>query len=99
MNSALHIKLQFNATKDAFLVETDVKQERLKDVLGEVVRVLIGAGEDHSDTEIKDIYTVDITIDLSEDEIWISSDCGNKGLESGIIAEAFVRMNKDGVIA
>jgi hypothetical protein len=96
--SDLHIKLKLDVRDDTFRVETDVKRERLKDLLGEVVRSLIGAGQDGSPVEERDIYTVDITIDLSSDAIQIASDCGNKGLETGIIAGAFARIEEDGTL-
>lgn len=96
--SDLHIKLKLDVRDGTFQVETDVKKGRLKDLLGEVVRSLIGAGQDDSTVEERDIYTVDIAIDLSSDAIQISSDCGNKSLETGIIAGAFARIEENGTL-
>jgi hypothetical protein len=99
MSSELHIKVTLDVTTDTFQVETDINQELLKEMLGEIVRSMFGAGEDHAKANVQDVYMVDITIDLSDDGIRISSDCGNKGLETGIIAEALFRMNDDGTIS
>jgi hypothetical protein len=98
VNADLHIKLVLDIQSDAFKVETDIKKERLKDVMGDVLRSQLGAGADNLPAAIRDVYTINIAIDLSCDAIAITSDCGNKGLETGIISEAFRRMDENGDI-
>lgn len=98
MKKDLHIKLTLDLRSDELTLTTNVKEKRLKDLMGEVVRSQIGAGEDNNPIKKRDVYTINVSIDLSCDAISITSDCGNKGLETGILAEALVRMDETGKI-
>lgn len=63
--------------------------EGIEEVLEGYIREAMGAGEDHSKAKELDVYTIDIGVDLSDDTFVISSDCGNKGLETGIVMTVF----------
>ena len=94
----LSIIIKHDIVNNVYEIETDVKDSMLKEVLGEVVRSKMGAGKDDSPANQVDVYRIEISIDLSDDLISTSSNCGNKGLETGIILDAFQRMDEKGVV-
>lgn len=59
-----------------------------------MLRSQIGVGRDDAKANEKDVYQIKCEIDLADDSIIIKSDCGNKGLEIGILAELLKRMNE-----
>ena len=78
---------------ESLTVDTNVKDECLVDLLGEVLRSEMGAGSDKSEAIHRDAYEVRIDIDLSCDDIRISSNCGNKGLTTGILISTLKIIN------
>jgi hypothetical protein len=96
--SRLYIRVLYNLAEDDFSVTSDIKDSSLKDILGEVVRSKIGAGKDECAPEEREVYEIKCGIDLSDDSITTSSDCGNKGLETGLLMELLTRMNEDGSV-
>jgi len=96
--SKLYIRVLYNFADDDFSVTSDIKDSSLKEILGEVVRSKIGAGKDKSYPEEREIYEIKCEIDLSDDLITTSSNCGNKSLETGLLMELLTRMNEDGSV-
>jgi hypothetical protein len=94
----LSIIIKHDIVNNVYEIETDVKDSMLKEMLGEVVRSKMGAGEDDSPANQVDVYRIEISIDLSDDSISTSSNCGNKGLETGLILDAFQRLDEKGVV-
>ena len=96
--SKLKIWISFNINTENCEVVTNVKREALKDLLGDVVRSKVGLGSDESKPNDHDVYEICSEIDLKDDSISTSSNCGNKGLETGILMGAFQRMTDEGYI-
>ena len=82
----LWLKITFPVNKpDEFSYQGTFKEEVLPDILFEFLRSQIGAGADDKPPNIKEIYTIRLDLDLSDDTFQVSSDCGNKGLRDGIL--------------
>jgi len=96
--SELSILIKHDISKNTYEIATEIKRSMLKDILGDVVRSKLGAGVDNSTPNRLAIYQIKILIDISVDLISTSSNCGNKGLETGIIMDAFQRMDEKGII-
>lgn len=67
------------------IIETNAKPEALDEIFSCYMRSQMGAGKDDSPPTEKDIYSIEINLDLSDDSITVKSDTGNKGLTCGII--------------
>jgi len=80
----IHIKMPREAI-DQFEIDTNIKEEKLSDMLANVLRSQMGKGTDDSTPSEVDVFEVEITIDLSFDNIHVKSNTGNKGLTTGII--------------
>jgi hypothetical protein len=67
-------------------VFTNAKDEALIDMLTEYLRSQMGTGEDKNPAAEKNQFSVEVSLDLSEDIFQTRTDTGNKGLTCGIIA-------------
>lgn len=81
--SDLKLELTYNLKDDEFKVETNMK-DPIKHVT-EWLRTQIGAGADQTERNDKEVYSIKLEIDLSDDTYTVSHDCGNKGLRDGIL--------------
>ena len=69
----------------AMSLSTNVKREKVVDLLTDFIRDQIGRGADDAKPNEKDVYSVKIRLDLTDDRFTAKSDCGNLGLRDGII--------------
>jgi len=59
------------------------------------LRTQIGKGKDISKPNTdSDLYVIDINLDLSYDTFYCKSNCGNLGLETGILLDVIQRIEK-----
>lgn len=82
----MKIKIQYNLKEDTFKVWSQVKTEYLQEMLLEFLRSQMGLGKDESEPVKKDIYTMEITINLENDVFSIVSDTGNESLSTGLVS-------------
>ncbi|MCL4406245.1 MAG: hypothetical protein M1586_01025 [Patescibacteria group bacterium] len=73
--------------QDQTQVFTNAKDEALTDMLTEYLRSQMGTGEDKNPAAEKNHFSVEVSLDLSEDIFQTKTDTGNKGLTCGIIAQ------------
>ncbi|MDD4931509.1 MAG: hypothetical protein PHG66_05200 [Candidatus Colwellbacteria bacterium] len=59
--------------------------DKLNDLFCDFIRAQMGAGADDSKPNDKNIYSIDIMLDLSTDTFSVKSDTGNKSLTCGIV--------------
>jgi len=82
----LKISITFPIADPAsFKIESDIKEDSLLDVLSDCLRSQFGQGADTKKPEIRDIYEIEIFLDLPCDKFTICSNTGNKGLTTGIL--------------
>ncbi len=85
----LYIEFNYSIPeKSATVIDTNIKTSYIDDFLAEVVRSQAGLGEDKQKASERDVYNILISCDLSYDHIQISSNAGNKGLTTGIMAHS-----------
>lgn len=75
-----------NTPKD-YTYKSTMKYAGILEVLDTYVRDSMGAGEDYSEANKRDVYTITIQIDVTDDRLIVSSDTGNKGLTLGILID------------
>lgn len=83
--NTLKIKISYDVINDKFDYISNIKPDQIKKIVSEFVRTQVGAGEDSSEAEEHDSYSVNLSLDLSHDRFSISDNCGNKGLRDGIL--------------
>lgn len=66
-------------------LSTNVKREHVVETLTAFIQDQIGRGADDAKPNKKDVYSVKLRLDLTDDRFTAQSDCGNLGLRDGII--------------
>lgn len=80
------VKITYNVKTDDFApLETNLKPERVDEVLGEWLRGQLGQGKDDSPLIEREQYRIELDLDLSTDTFTTRSDTGNKGLTCGLV--------------
>ncbi len=74
-------------------IKTNAEPEAIEDLLATWIQAQSGSGKDTSNPNIKDIYEVQISLDLSDDTFSTRSDTGNKGLTAGIVIRTFQELS------
>lgn len=72
------------------VIKTNVKRERLADVLGDYMHMLmtrVGVEPDNRTPNQQNEYHITIKLDLRDDSFATSSDTGNGGLTDGIVMD------------
>ena len=67
------------------VIRTNIKTERLSDILADYIQSQIGKGSDDRESKAQEEYHITISLDLSFDTFQTTSDTGNEGLTVGII--------------
>ena len=81
----LFINITYDPNKDKYKVRTNVKREGVEDLIDTFLRGQIGAGSDSRKAEKREVYHINMQIDLSDDSFNVSDDTGNFGLRDGIL--------------
>ena len=93
MGERLNIKVVFPIGNPAgFKIETDVKDERVAELISDFLREQIGAGADSTPPDERDLYTIHLQLDLDGDVWYCKHDCGNLGLRDGILMDVMRRL-------
>ena len=91
--SDLYIDITYPvAHPNKYKIKSNIRKEMLLDMLGELVHMQLGEGEDKSKAKKLNAYHIHIELDLNYDDFSIKSDTGNKGLTLGIIMDVISRM-------
>lgn len=85
MSTDVFVEIRHNMKTGEFHRETNVKDDKVSEVLEEYIRSQMGAGKDSTPPEMRDEYTVRIGLDLSDDSFQVSSNTGNRSLRDGIV--------------
>ena len=80
-------QIKYNLKEDNFHIVSEIKKDRIKEIVGEVLRAQMGAGSDTRKPVEKNLYTIVIDLELEDDTFKISSDTGNKSLTAGILMQ------------
>lgn len=97
----LYIKVTFPINEpDDFEIETNVNPELVGSLIGDFLYMQHGRGADDSKAdEEREIYHIDLYVDLTDDTWRVSCDTGNKGLRDGILMHLFQEIKgRKGVI-
>jgi hypothetical protein len=82
----VYLKLKYNIKKDKFSYSSNMRDERIADIVVEFLRIQMGKGADRSEPEKRDKYKIEIWLDLNTDTFVNCKDnCGNLGLRDGIL--------------
>ena len=71
------------------VIRTNAKPEALEEILEAWLREQMGAGADQSTPTEREVYTVKLALDLSDDTFSVESDTGNESLTTGIVMRVF----------
>jgi len=83
--SRLYLNIRYTVEADTFETESNIKPAHRAEVLEGFLRCQIGKGEDATPAEEREVYTIKIQLDLTDDTYYVEHDCGNKGLRDGIL--------------
>lgn len=93
MSSLLGIDFEYDvSTGKVTRLTTNVKRDKVVELLTEFLRGQIGQGADERQATERDRYAIKIRLDLADDQFSSSSDCGNYGLRDGIIMAAITQL-------
>ncbi len=84
-NYDAYIRITYDLKKDKSFISTNIRPERVDDTLVAFLSTQAGQGEDKRKAKIRNIYKINLEIDLSDDTFRISDNTGNRGLREGII--------------
>jgi len=68
-----------------YSIESDASSDGIKSIIENFLRCQIGAGADKSEPNDKQVYSIDIQLDMADDSFTCEHDCGNLGLRDGIL--------------
>jgi hypothetical protein len=84
-NSDIFINLFYDVHEDSFKIKTNLKKEKINEILFECYRATLGQEPDYREFNRKKIYNIQISLDLPEDSFHISSNAGNHVLTYELI--------------
>ncbi|MCK5320962.1 hypothetical protein KAJ38_00105 [Candidatus Pacearchaeota archaeon] len=90
--SAMNIK--YDMGKGKFDISGDINKRGQHDVIEAFLRGQIGAGEDRSKANERDVYNIGLKWYPEKDRFECVSDTGNKGLRDGILLDVLGRLEK-----
>lgn len=79
------IQIVYFIKDDKFNVSSSMNEEAVKECVELFLRGEMGRGKDNSTPEVRDKYTIDLHVYLSDDTINVYDDCGNAGLRDGML--------------
>jgi len=87
-DSDISIKLFYDLHKNNFKIKTNLKEDKVDEILSECYRVTLNEIPDYRKPNKRDIYNIIISLDLSQDEFVICSDTGNNILTYELIRDS-----------
>lgn len=93
--SDINLKITFPvADPDNYTIDTNAKEDKILEILSEYLRAQMNLGKDLAEPVQRDVYVVEIELDLSNDSFRTRSNTGNRGLDTGIILAVHGIINK-----
>lgn len=87
------IKLDFDMEHpEKSVIRTNARPEALEEILGAWIQDQMGRGKDPSPPVERSRYAITIGLRVADDAFATESDCGNKGLATGIVLDVFQRL-------
>ncbi len=87
-DSKISINLFYNLQEDNFKIKSNIKEDKIDEILSECYRATLNQDPDYRDFNKKDIYNILISLDLSEDIFYLSSNTGNRVLTYELIKKS-----------
>ena len=84
-NLEMTIKLDLSDGQEKFSYIGSVKEDQVKNLVEDFLRLQIGKGTDSSPSNESDQYEITISLDLSYDSFSSIHNCGNLSLRDGIL--------------
>lgn len=91
----MRTQIKYNLKENTFRITSEVKEEHIKDIIGNVLRAQIGTGSDERKSAEKTEYIIIIDLELEDDTFKVSSDTGNKSLTTGILMQLLQEYGKE----
>ncbi len=91
--SKLFVTFKYPMT-GTFKIETNMKASHIPDIIEAYLQDVIGAGKDATSAKGLEVYEITLEIDLTDDTITVTHDCGNKGLLAGILMTILKRLHE-----
>jgi len=82
----LKLTLKYDVKNDSFEVISDIKKEKILEVALEFLRTQMGKDSDDREATEREVYEIDILLDLETDEFHVSHNANNDSLMTGILA-------------
>lgn len=80
-------KLRYTVDTDKFEIQSDLKEDRISEVLSDYLRSQMGTGSNGNQTRNElPVYEIVLTLNLLEDTYTVTSNTGNTSLTIGLIA-------------
>lgn len=88
-------QVKYNIVDDTYHIITEVKKEKVQEVIELLLRSQIGAGGDDSESNKHDLYIIDFDLKLEDDTFNVTSNTGNKSLTTGILAKLVHKLSNN----
>lgn len=92
---SIKTQVKYDLKKDTYNIVSEAKKEGINEIIENVLRAQMNQGSDKRPPIEKDIYTITIILELSNDTFKVSSDTGNKSLTAGILMQLFRELKKE----
>ncbi len=87
-NSRIFIDLFHDIYENTFKIKTNLNKDKVNEILSECYRATLNSKPDYGGFNKKDVYNIQISLDLSEDVFHISSNTGNRILTYELIKDS-----------
>jgi hypothetical protein len=87
-DSDISLKLFYDFHKNNFKIKTNLKGEMINEILSECYRATLNSKPDYRKPNKRDIYNINISLDLSCDDFLIFSNTGNNTLTYELLRES-----------
>ena len=82
----VYLEFKYDAKTDEIsITDTNLKRDKIDEVLGEYLRAQMGQGRDSRQPNRQETYGIKIGLDLDGDVFHTESDTGNAGLTTGLV--------------
>ena len=79
------------------IVGTNMKASCVPGLIENYIQDITGAGEDDTPANKWEVYEITLEIDLTDDTITVTHNCGNLGLVAGILMDILRRLTTEDV--
>jgi len=81
----LFIRIAYDIDRDKAKIDTNVRSDRVNEMISEYLRTQIGGGEDRRKATERKVYHINLELELDGDVFRVSDDTGNRSLRDGIL--------------